>query len=194
MASGTAVFWSRPNSRHDVAVLPGKTGPDGLEPGLTGFSLRGSGMTGSRLLEPARWPTANFEVPVVPSFLPQRVLCCRGIVRESASAASRWSDPAPQSAWSSGRKRSQTERSIAATKFPSYWEQRKSLPQIRSIRCGSRIVSPNGTPVLGLKSQALSELHPTSQLLASAKQLKIIVLIAARTPCNNGRCATRCTL
>src|ERR1700687_5201286 len=121
-------------------------------------------MTGSRLLEPERWPTADFEVPVEPSFLPQRVLCCRGIVRESASAASRWFGPAPQLAWSSGHRRLQTERSIVATMFASWPERRACLSQIRSIRRDSRIVSPSGTPVLGLKSQALSELHPTSQL------------------------------
>jgi len=162
-ASGTAISASLPHSARDVAVLPGKTGPDCLEPGLTGtgsmdigsmdIGSMETGMTGlartaSALMGFAS-PGPGSERPAIgPAAVCSSgwtVPCCRGIVHESGRVVTRWSALAPRSARSSDCKRSKTVRSTTATSR-AFWEWRKCLSPTPSIPHDSRIESSQCHP------------------------------------------------
>jgi hypothetical protein len=180
-ASENLASGSLTGSARDVAVLPGKTGPASLEPGLTGTGLTELGSTGTALkigsmaagsLEAAFLESGSLESdfsqrwirppPGQPSSSRQTILYCRETARESGHAATRWSVPAPRSASSSGRRKSETGSPTAATSRAS-WEQRGRPSLIRWVRIPSQTVSSSGTPIFALNWRAPNELHPGSQ-------------------------------
>jgi len=179
-AFGAAGSASLPHSARDVASLPGKTGPECLEPGPTGSRLTGSltesGLTGPALTASVRMESASpgpgSERPAIgpAAVWPSgwTVPCCRGTVRESGRAATQWSALAPQSARSSDCKRSGTARSTTATSR-AFWEWRKCLSPTLSIPHGSRIKSSLCHPGPAQSTQTLSP-------IASWKPLRQIQL------------------
>lgn len=180
-----------------LAILPGKTGPAGLVPGLTGtgWTALGSTDSASDCWSPglgSKPPAGRF--PVLLS-LPQIIPGCRGTTDESASAATRSFYPAPQSAWSSDRRRSRIIPSIAATSSASSALLVRRIPaRMKSIRRGF-VDSSNGTPVPGPVLQAhWARCTPGTNTQTSVKQMILRRLSALEAGTRTASCATRCTL
>jgi len=113
-------------------------------------SMAGSSMAWSwaaRSLEAESWAHWIRPAPGQPSSSRRTIPCYRGTVRESGRAAIRWCVPAPQSASSSGRRRSGTERSITVPSRVS-WPRRGRPSLMRQVRIPSQTKSSSGTPIL----------------------------------------------
>src|ERR1035438_4865524 len=129
-----------------------------------------------------------------PSSSRRTILCCRGTTRESGRAATRWFDPAPQSAWSLDRRRSETAQVNSGNQRCFLGAADVSVADpIDTAWFPNKVVKWHPGPCLQIAGTLANCIREANNE-ALVKRLISRRLSMLEWEDSSGQCATRCTL